>query len=297
LFYFLVAVADPRRTNDEEEEFHSFFPYKLHRLLRLVEQQGLTHIVSWLPCGAAFKVHDIKSFEECVLPKMGGRLSYYKSFLRQLNMYTFKRSKAGAYNHPYFRRCHADLCRGVLRGEKMYATNTTASPSAKEKIKVLEITQRGAGNRNTASSASNRAVSLDNIASSPPQFYYTGQETPHLITEAAPTTTGPQKLLVRSTTMSSDEQNSSNLAPMRDLVRISSSPSPSPSVMMVYCSGAPTTYSRRKSSLEGCFSVEGDNRVPKAGATTSSTAEAFDILDEIIATFGGSVHHQEACSF
>jgi hypothetical protein len=95
-------------------------------MLSTVEQEGLCHIVSWLPCGSAFKVHDIERFEECVLPMMG-RLSRYKSFIRQLNMYKFRRTaklgaggptKPGAYQHPFFRRDHLNLCRGVIRGDE-----------------------------------------------------------------------------------------------------------------------------------------------------------------------------------
>jgi hypothetical protein len=127
-----LSLENVTSPNDGDECFHSLFPYRFHRVLALVEQQeGLMDIVSWLPCGTAFKVHDIKRFEVCVLPQIG-RLKRYKSFSRQLNSYNFKRisssskwtSKKGccAYHHPYFRKDHVDLCRGVLKGEGMYAT-------------------------------------------------------------------------------------------------------------------------------------------------------------------------------
>ena len=118
-----VGHEEVNNNDDDEtewEEFHDLFPYRFHQLLSEVEAEGLTDIVSWLPCGTYFRVHDIPKFTKQVMPRIG-RFTQYKSFLRQLSMYKFERITSGplkgSYRHPYFRKNHIDLCRGVLRGE------------------------------------------------------------------------------------------------------------------------------------------------------------------------------------
>jgi hypothetical protein len=44
------------------------FPLKLHRMLSEAEEQGNEHIVSWLPDGRSFLVHNPEKFVEIVLP-------------------------------------------------------------------------------------------------------------------------------------------------------------------------------------------------------------------------------------
>jgi hypothetical protein len=40
------------------------FPWRLHKMLELVEKEGLEEIVSFLPDGRSFKVHDPSRFEK-----------------------------------------------------------------------------------------------------------------------------------------------------------------------------------------------------------------------------------------
>jgi hypothetical protein len=40
------------------------FPWRLHEMLDLVEEEGLEEIVSFLPDGRSFKVHDPPRFEQ-----------------------------------------------------------------------------------------------------------------------------------------------------------------------------------------------------------------------------------------
>ena len=45
------------------------FPVKLHELLEEAEARELDHIISWMPHGRAFRVHDQKLFiKEVVFP-------------------------------------------------------------------------------------------------------------------------------------------------------------------------------------------------------------------------------------
>ena len=45
------------------------FPARLHYILGELEKDGLDHIVSWLPHGKGFKVHDPQLLETEILPR------------------------------------------------------------------------------------------------------------------------------------------------------------------------------------------------------------------------------------
>lgn len=83
------------------------FPYKMHDTLTRIEADGYGDIMSWLPHGRSFKIHDLDGFHETVLP-MYFRHSKKSSLLRQLNLYGFRRICAGpdkgSYYHELFLR-------------------------------------------------------------------------------------------------------------------------------------------------------------------------------------------------
>ena len=60
------------------------FPWKLNRLLNDAEREGNEDIVSWLPHGRAFKIHNPKEFERKLMKKYF-RQSQFKSFTRQVS--------------------------------------------------------------------------------------------------------------------------------------------------------------------------------------------------------------------
>jgi hypothetical protein len=45
------------------------FPVKLYTMLKGVEQEGMEHVVSWLPHGRCFMVHKPKEFVEDIMPR------------------------------------------------------------------------------------------------------------------------------------------------------------------------------------------------------------------------------------
>jgi hypothetical protein len=97
------------------------FPITLHKLLRHTQRLGMEHIVSWLPHGRAFAVHDRKAFENEVIPVYFHQ-SRFSSFQRQLNKYGFACVKhpgpdQGAYYHQFFLRGRQDLCVKIVRGQ------------------------------------------------------------------------------------------------------------------------------------------------------------------------------------
>ena len=68
------------------------FPTKLHFILEIVSKDPkLSDIVSWLPCGRAFKIHDPVAFANIVLPKYFVGMHSFRSFRRQLNIYGIKK--------------------------------------------------------------------------------------------------------------------------------------------------------------------------------------------------------------
>lgn len=64
-------------------------------MLEAAIPNNFQHIVSWTYHGRSFKVHDTKAFAEHVLPRYFSGQTRYKSFLRQLNFYKFKRVSDG----------------------------------------------------------------------------------------------------------------------------------------------------------------------------------------------------------
>ena len=114
------------RSDDEEvnglymkNQQNIAFPWKLHHLLETVEREGCESIISWLPDRQSFKVHDQKAFVEQILPRYF-KVTKYKSFLRQLNIYGFERitdtsPRRGGYSHTYFVRGEPKLCVNMKR--------------------------------------------------------------------------------------------------------------------------------------------------------------------------------------
>lgn len=89
------------------------FPWKLQQMLNTCAMDGKESIVSWVPHGKAFKVHDVPLFVSEILP-LFFKQTKYKSFQRQLNLWGFRRiqkgPEKGAYHHKQFLRDQPDLC-------------------------------------------------------------------------------------------------------------------------------------------------------------------------------------------
>jgi hypothetical protein len=109
------------------------FPSILHQLLGEASMKDFEHIVSWLPCGRIFRVHDIKAFQKTILCTYFNQ-TRYRSFLRQLNIYGFKRIPIGiekkrGYTHPMLNQEDVPLCCCITRvgiKKAMKASDTSA---------------------------------------------------------------------------------------------------------------------------------------------------------------------------
>lgn len=60
---YLVRPEAPLRTPN------AAFPLKLHETLTIIEQDGLDHVIGWMPHGRSFKIHKQQQFVEEVLPR------------------------------------------------------------------------------------------------------------------------------------------------------------------------------------------------------------------------------------
>jgi hypothetical protein len=127
------------------------FPWKLHQLLDTVEREGCEFIISWLPDGQSFKVHDQEGFVDQILPRHF-KLTKYKSFQRQLNIYGFERitdktsPSRGGYSHTYFVRGEPNQCVKMIRrstkgvGKSRKTKNTRPSPlSSSDQVSRLHL--------------------------------------------------------------------------------------------------------------------------------------------------------------
>lgn len=104
------------------------FPFKLQALLDLLELKGESSVLSWMPHGRAFRVHDPSAFVRGLLPRFLG-MSKFSSFHRQLLLYGFTKCVAnsadkGAYYHPSFIRGMPRLCREMKRTSIINGTET-----------------------------------------------------------------------------------------------------------------------------------------------------------------------------
>lgn len=94
------------------------FPWKLHQLLEECERNGDAHVISWLPDGKAFKVHERQEFSNRIMP-IYFNSAKQKTFQRSLNLWGFEKITAGpskgACYHSYFIRGQPDLCHHMTR--------------------------------------------------------------------------------------------------------------------------------------------------------------------------------------
>ncbi len=96
----------------------NIFPCKLYDLLEKADALGYSHIISWQQGGKSFRVWNSNLLEASILPTHF-KQSKYKSFLRQLNTYHFRRITSGVnrggYAHPSFVRGRRDQCKAIKR--------------------------------------------------------------------------------------------------------------------------------------------------------------------------------------
>ena len=94
--------------------FSQVFPRKLYDIIGNVDDT----VIEWTSSGLSFRITNMEEFCSGVLTNYF-RHDKYSSFLRQLNLYGFKKvakgPDVGAYAHPHFIRGRLDLLPEVRR--------------------------------------------------------------------------------------------------------------------------------------------------------------------------------------
>lgn len=138
------------------------FPSKLHELLDEAESKGHADVISWCEDGKSFRIHNPNAMIPVVTAYF--RQTRYKSLLRQLQGYNFKRITSGEnkgnVSHPLFVRGKPELCLEMKRKQKASKdenkkskakqsanTNQTSSSSQRQgpPIRIPPITQSSTG--------------------------------------------------------------------------------------------------------------------------------------------------------
>ncbi|CAJ1960003.1 unnamed protein product [Cylindrotheca closterium] len=100
-------TGNNKRKQQSRKNRRPHFPGHLFHLLKLVEENGWDHIISWVNDGKAFRVYEIEEFEKRLLPTYFNSKKY-ASFTRQLHAYGFNcvrtGRQTGIYSHPSFHR-------------------------------------------------------------------------------------------------------------------------------------------------------------------------------------------------
>ena len=95
------------------------FPKKLFKILERSDAGDYSSLISWLPHGRAFKIHNEDLFFNHIVKKYFLQKEI-KSFKHQLYVYGFRKigkrhPDVGAYYHEFFIRDRYDLCSRVIR--------------------------------------------------------------------------------------------------------------------------------------------------------------------------------------
>lgn len=158
------TLFDLGMTKDSLAGTKLHFPFKLHCMLFEVEQHqqqqhqaglggagGCSSIVSWLPNGNAFKVHDKAKFVSLIMPQYFYS-TQFKSFQRNLNLWGFESVRRGpnkgACFHRYFVRGQPDLCHRMTRHQAIKSSqakqesSTSTSSSLNEASKVTFCSEK-----------------------------------------------------------------------------------------------------------------------------------------------------------
>jgi hypothetical protein len=149
------------------------FPWKLHELL---EEKGKGHssVVSWLPDGKAFKVHKKEVFCDELMPVFFNS-SKYKTFQRSLNLWGFKSvvrgtDKGACYQHKFFVRGNADLCKNMthvkIKGGRTPRVSSSSEPKTATSVPQESsiATKPPKPSQLSAAAAPSRKISIKPVA-------------------------------------------------------------------------------------------------------------------------------------
>ena len=113
------------------------FPMKLHQMIDNAEAGGYQHVISWLPGGREFQIHDTEGMVNVL--RLHFNQTKYKSFLRQLQNYGFHRHtrgpRKGICSHKLFVQWDPVCCLQMKRGADK-ANNCTNHSGLNNQLRV-----------------------------------------------------------------------------------------------------------------------------------------------------------------
>lgn len=105
-----ILVAQQQSNQNPSSIRIQKLPAKLHAMLSTAEFQ---HIISWLPHGRSWKVHNPNAFVQHVIPKYF-EYTNYNSFIRLVNAWGFRRITKGPDRNSYYHEVRASFCTRLL---------------------------------------------------------------------------------------------------------------------------------------------------------------------------------------
>ena len=137
-----------------------------NKLMHVLEHGGLDSCIKWLPHGRAFQVQDAEKFTKEVLPVFF-KQTKYESFVRQLNIWGFKRITCGpdkgAYYSELFLRGMPRLA-SRMRRQKVKGTGFKRRPNPFFEPDFLKMVAMPSSRSNGATALSEGEVALLPIA-------------------------------------------------------------------------------------------------------------------------------------
>ena len=136
--------APPRTMNYRS----SIFPRRLYEMLENADKYGYASMISWMPDGRSFRIdtdHYDKAEIVTLLTRCHFKQSKFKSFTKQLILYSFQRLKKNHYAHPLMIRGRPELFYKKSRREfslddmKETPTTTTSTTSSMTTTNTIAV--------------------------------------------------------------------------------------------------------------------------------------------------------------
>lgn len=109
-----LSTAALENHGGNPQSLRAHFPWKLHRILEHAQKEQLSDVISWLPGGKSFRIHDKDRFSKEIMPHFF-KSSTYKTFQRNLNLWGFKGVGNGAFFNENFVQGKPILCNSIIR--------------------------------------------------------------------------------------------------------------------------------------------------------------------------------------
>lgn len=138
-------------TNDEINSMQSF-PFKLYSIINNIENSS---VISWSLSGDLFTINSPHEFREKILSNNNSLSTNYSSFVRQLNMYEFKKiknklqEKSDTYWHKFFLQGKPHLLKNIRRKSNLTSKKTQNTKEKNDlKLEIGEYAKNNYSNQN-----------------------------------------------------------------------------------------------------------------------------------------------------